>query len=77
MKQYRVRFTPDAEDDLLRLYDFLLEKDLAAGRLSTFAFRSPHHDPLFCIAPSMIFTLSPGRQVGGVACVNMPRLPSS
>jgi plasmid stabilization system protein ParE len=33
MKQYRVRFTPDAEDDLLRLYDFLLEKDLAtAGR---------------------------------------------
>ena len=28
MKRYRVRFTPEAERDLLRLYDFLLEKDL-------------------------------------------------
>ena len=27
MKRYRVRFTPEAEDDLLRLYDFLLEVD--------------------------------------------------
>lgn len=33
MKRYRVRFTADAEDDLVRLYDFLLEKELvAAGR---------------------------------------------
>lgn len=33
MKRYRVRFTADAEDDLVRLYDFLLNKDLvAAGR---------------------------------------------
>jgi len=31
MEQYKVRFTPEAEDDLLRLYDFLLEKDLAAA----------------------------------------------
>ena len=31
MKKYRVRFTPDAESDLLRLYDFLLEKDVAAA----------------------------------------------
>ena len=31
MKTYRVRFTPDAEDDLLRLFDFLLEKDLDAA----------------------------------------------
>ena len=31
MKRYRVRFTPDAEDDLLRLFDFLLEKDLDAA----------------------------------------------
>ncbi len=31
MKQYRVRFTPEAEDDLLRLYDFLLERDLNAA----------------------------------------------
>ena len=31
MKAYRVRLTPDAEHDLLRLFDFLLEKDLAAA----------------------------------------------
>ena len=31
MKRFKVRFTPEAEDDLLRLYDFLLEKDLAAA----------------------------------------------
>jgi plasmid stabilization system protein ParE len=31
MNRYRVRFTADAEDDLLRLYDFLLEQDLAAA----------------------------------------------
>jgi plasmid stabilization system protein ParE len=31
MKTYRVRFTPDAEDGLLRLLDFLLEKDLEAA----------------------------------------------
>lgn len=27
MKPFKVRFTPDAEDDLLRLYDFLLARD--------------------------------------------------
>ena len=31
MKRYKVRFTPEAEDDLLQLYDFLLEKDVAAA----------------------------------------------
>lgn len=31
MKRYKVRFTAEAEDDLLRLYDFLLDKDLAAA----------------------------------------------
>ena len=31
MKRYRVRFTPEAESDLLRLYDFLLDKDLIAA----------------------------------------------
>ena len=31
MKRYKVRFTPEAEDDLLRLYDFLLEKDVVAA----------------------------------------------
>ena len=33
MKRYKVRFTPVAEADLVRLYDFLLQKDLTtAGR---------------------------------------------
>jgi plasmid stabilization system protein ParE len=32
MNRYRVRFTPGAEDDLLRLYDFLLEKDVGAAQ---------------------------------------------
>jgi plasmid stabilization system protein ParE len=32
VKRYKVRFTPGAEDDLIRLYDFLLEKDLAAAQ---------------------------------------------
>lgn len=40
MKRYRVRFTPDAEDDLLRLYDFLLEKDLAAAEGALEAVRN-------------------------------------
>ena len=40
MKQYRVRFTPDAEEDLLRLYDFLLEKDLDAAERALEAIRS-------------------------------------
>ena len=31
MKQYKVRFTPEAEEDVLRLYDFLLERDLTAA----------------------------------------------
>ena len=32
MNRYNVRFTPEAEDDLLRLYDFLLEKDVNAAQ---------------------------------------------
>ena len=33
MSRYKVRFTPEAEIDLLRLYDYLLERDIdAAGR---------------------------------------------
>jgi plasmid stabilization system protein ParE len=31
VKSFKVRFTPEAEDDLLRLYDFLLARDLAAA----------------------------------------------
>jgi plasmid stabilization system protein ParE len=29
---YRIRFTHDAEDDLLRLFDFLLEQDVALAK---------------------------------------------
>ena len=31
MRRYRARFTQDAEKDLLRLHDFLLEHDLSAA----------------------------------------------
>ena len=31
MSRYRVRFTPEAEQDLLRLYDVLPERDVAAA----------------------------------------------
>ena len=31
MKCYKVRFTPEAEDDLLRLYDFLAVRDVRAA----------------------------------------------
>lgn len=31
MRRYRVRVTPEAEADLLRLYDFLLERDIGAA----------------------------------------------
>lgn len=39
MKRYRVRFTPEAEADLLRLYDFLLEKDVGAAEPALAAIR--------------------------------------
>lgn len=29
MKRYKVRFTPGAESDLLRLYEYLLERDVS------------------------------------------------
>lgn len=31
MTPFRVRFTPEAEQDLLRLFDFLLEQDIGAA----------------------------------------------
>ena len=31
MTRFRVRFTPEAEANLLRLFDFLLEQDIAAA----------------------------------------------
>ncbi|MFA5912123.1 MAG: type II toxin-antitoxin system RelE/ParE family toxin [Burkholderiales bacterium] len=34
MTRFRVRFTAEAEADLLRLFDFLLEQDLAAAEMA-------------------------------------------
>ena len=40
MKRYNVRFTPEAEDDLVRLYDFLVEKDLIAAERALDAIKA-------------------------------------
>ena len=40
MDRYEVRFTPNAQDDLLRLYDFLLERDSAAADKALEAIKS-------------------------------------
>ena len=40
MSGYTVRFTLDAEADLLRLYDFLLEKDIGAAERALEAITS-------------------------------------
>ena len=38
---YRIRFTLEAEDDLLRLFDFLLEQDIAvAARAETAIYKA-------------------------------------
>jgi plasmid stabilization system protein ParE len=39
VKRYKVRFMPEAEDDLPRLYDFLLERDLTAAERALDAIR--------------------------------------
>lgn len=36
---WQIRFTPEAENDLLRLYDFLLERDLNAAEAALVAIR--------------------------------------
>lgn len=40
MKRYKVRFTPEAEDDLMRLYDFLLERDVTAAERALDAIKA-------------------------------------
>ncbi len=40
MTCYKVRFTPEAEDDLLRLYDFQLDRDQTAAELALDAIRA-------------------------------------
>jgi len=39
VRRYKVRFTPEAADDLLRLYDFLLERDVTAAERALDAIR--------------------------------------
>jgi plasmid stabilization system protein ParE len=39
MKRYRVRFTHDAEADLVRLYDFLLDQDVDVAESALDAIR--------------------------------------
>jgi hypothetical protein len=41
MKRYKVRFTPEAEDDLVRLYDFLLERNVRVAGRALDAIRGP------------------------------------
>ena len=40
MNRYRVCFTADAEDDLVRLYDFLLGQDCDAAEQALVAIRT-------------------------------------
>jgi plasmid stabilization system protein ParE len=40
---FRVRFTREAEDDLLRLYDFILERDATDWRLAERALEAIRH----------------------------------
>lgn len=37
MNRFKVRFTPEAEGDLLRLFDFLLEHEIATAERARFA----------------------------------------
>ena len=52
MRRHRVRLTPEAEADLLRLYDFLLERDLASAERTLAAieeaFRLLSFSPFSC-----------------------------
>ena len=43
MKSCKVRFTPEAEDDLLRLYDFLAVKDVRAAERALEAIEAATH----------------------------------
>jgi plasmid stabilization system protein ParE len=40
VKRYKVRFTPEAEDDLGRMYDFLLERDVTAAERALDAIKA-------------------------------------
>ena len=52
MKRFKVRFTPEAEDDLLRLYDFLLDRDPSAAERALDSIKQAmeilHFSPFSC-----------------------------
>jgi plasmid stabilization system protein ParE len=58
VQRYTVRFTREAEDDLLRLYDFLIEQDVAGaeralGAIHT-AFGILEFSPFSCRRANMV-----------------------
>jgi plasmid stabilization system protein ParE len=58
MNQFKVRFTPEAEADLLRLFDFLLEQDFAAAEKARVAIAK-------AIALLEVFPFSCRKVIGG------------
>jgi plasmid stabilization system protein ParE len=40
VKRYKVRFTPEAEDDLFRLYEFQLDRDISVAERALDAIRT-------------------------------------
>lgn len=48
MTRFKVRFTPEAEADLLRLFDFLLEQDVAAAEAAREAIELLEVFPFSC-----------------------------
>ena len=49
MRSHKVRFTPETEDDLLRLYDFPVVKDVRAAERAIGAIEAAMH--LLAISP--------------------------
>ena len=43
MRSYKVRFTPEAQDELLRLYDFLAAKDVRAAERALESIQTAAH----------------------------------
>ncbi|MBI4999110.1 MAG: type II toxin-antitoxin system RelE/ParE family toxin [Rhodocyclales bacterium] len=58
MKRFRVRFTEEAENDLLRLFDFLLEQDIATAERAEAAIAK-------AVELLEIFTFSCRKALGG------------
>ena len=59
MRRYRVRYAPAAEDDLERLYDFMLERDFSAAERALDAIRTGQVEALVVATPAgpKVYTL--------------------